>query len=262
MESTGAKLKNLRLQKGLTLEEVHKKTKIHLNILRAIEEDSFIGLNPVYIKGFLKIYCKCLGVDPKDYIKNYQEPQPQTTVRVSSDVEEELPPLVKTPSLKLSSFKPVIKFKFVFLIIPVVFFLIGVFILGKFISSHRKIQTKRVESTKLQKAQPAKVVTIPKEQTPATAPKKEILTIIRLGMRAKEDCWVDLKVDGRVVFHTVLKKGKSENWQAKEKIELSLGNAGAIELELNGKPLPPLGRIGQPLKNVLITKDKGLEVLR
>ncbi|MBI3991561.1 MAG: helix-turn-helix domain-containing protein, partial [Candidatus Omnitrophica bacterium] len=73
MESTGTKLKNLRLQKGLSLEDVHKKTKIHLNILKAIEEDSLVNFSPVYIKGFLKIYCKSLGVDPRDCISDYKE---------------------------------------------------------------------------------------------------------------------------------------------------------------------------------------------
>ncbi len=44
------------------------------------------------------------------------------------------------------------------------------------------------------------------------------------------------------------------NWQANEKIELWLGNAGAVELELNGKLLKKIGRPGRPLKNVTITR--------
>ena len=54
METIGAKLKKIRLEKGLTLEEAHKQTKIHLNILKAIEDESLVNFNPVYIKGFLK----------------------------------------------------------------------------------------------------------------------------------------------------------------------------------------------------------------
>jgi hypothetical protein len=38
-------------------------------------------------------------------------------------------------------------------------------------------------------------------------------------------------------------------------MELSLGNAQAVELEINGKLIPPLGRKRQSLKNILITKD-------
>src|SRR3989338_7892361 len=84
MESAGAKLKSARLQKGLSLEEAHKKTKIHLNILKAIEEDSLINFSPVYIKGFLKIYCKFLGVDPRDCMPDYKE---QKKISYVSDLQ-------------------------------------------------------------------------------------------------------------------------------------------------------------------------------
>jgi hypothetical protein len=52
-----------------------------------------------------------------------------------------------------------------------------------------------------------------------------------------------------------LKKGRFENWYAKDKIELSLGNAAAVDLEVNGRPISNLGRKGQALKNIVITKE-------
>ena len=66
MEPTkGTRLKKLRLEKGISLEEIQKKTKIHPNILRAIEGDAITDLSPIYLKSFLKIYCKFLGVDSR-----------------------------------------------------------------------------------------------------------------------------------------------------------------------------------------------------
>ena len=55
MDKAGERLKKIRLDKGLSIEEVAKKTKVALNILKAIEDDSFINLEPVYVKGFIKI---------------------------------------------------------------------------------------------------------------------------------------------------------------------------------------------------------------
>ncbi len=256
MESAGAKLKKIRQEKGLTLEEAHKKTKIHLNILKAIEEDNLIGLNPVYIKGFLKIYCKFLGADPKDYITGYQEPQ--STVKEISPFSTKTPSLFKTASVKLSFFKAV-NIKTISIIIFILVLFISLFNLGKAVSS-KKV---KVPVTKLEKVQ--KIQTIAnKEQLPqaATTKNKAVPTQIRLGIRAKEDCWVHLALDGRVVFHTILKKGKFESWQAKDRMELSLGNAGVMELELNGRIIPPLGRKGQAVKNILITREGGLVVGR
>jgi hypothetical protein len=95
-----------------------------------------------------------------------------------------------------------------------------------------------------------------KESVLISAPvKKEIYTGLTLGIRPRENCWVSLKVDGKVVFQRVLEKGRFESWQAKEKIELSLGDAGAVDLEFNGRSIPPLGRKGRPIKNILFTKE-------
>lgn len=255
MASAGERLKKIRLEKGLTLEDVHKQTKIHLNILKAIEDDSLIGLNPVYIKGFLKIYCRFLGLDPKDYIPDYQQPRPQVKiVKEASILDRQENPLslLRTVYGKLNTFRRInIKKKAVFVVALAIFSCLGLFILGKFISSRRSLHAKEGE------------VSIRKPQkTKEQAARKEILSTLRLGLRAREDCWVSLKVDGRLVFRAILKKGKFESWKANEKIEFSLGNAGVVEVELNNRILPPLGRKGQSLKNIVVTKEEGLRVLR
>jgi transcriptional regulator with XRE-family HTH domain len=254
MESAGTKLKNLRLQKGLSLEEVHKKTKIHLNILKAIEEDSLINFSPVYIKGFLKIYCKFLGVDPRDYIPDYKEPKAK--IIYVSDLQEKPASSFKILSLKLFSMKALhIRPKTIVTVALILIFIIGLFNLGKFISSKSSRLSRKTELPIVASSKIGNRVPISKLQnSPA-------VKIITLDIHAKENCFIQLKADGRVIFQTVLKKGRSESWQAKDKIELSLGNAGVVELEVNGKRISGLGRRGQAIKNILITKE-GLTIKR
>ena len=69
---------------------------------------------------------------------------------------------------------------------------------------------------------------------------------------------MQLKADNRVVFQNILKKGRFESWEAKDRMELSLGSAGGIQLELNGKLIPPLGKKGEVRKNIVITRQEGL----
>lgn len=249
MESTGSRLKKLRLEKGLTLEDVQKKTKIHLNILRAIEEDSLINFNPVYIKGFLKIYCRFLNVDPRDYMPDYKGPQDTTRyVSAAPSVSTGRKPVFGVSLLKSLSLKimQIIKPKVIFVIALIFVFVIGLFNLGKIITSKRISVKKKL---------PIPVSVAYKPQGPA------LVKIIRLDISAKENCFIQVKSDGRVIFQNILRKGRSESWQAENKIELSVGNAGAVELEVNGSRLPPLGKRGQPLKNILITKE-GLSIKR
>ena len=62
----GNQLKKARQQKEVTLEEVYQRTRIHPNVLAALEEDNFDKiLNPTYIQSFLKEYATYLGLNPK-----------------------------------------------------------------------------------------------------------------------------------------------------------------------------------------------------
>ena len=275
MEPKGARLKKIRQELGISLEEVQKKTKIHLDLLKAIEGDSLTNLSPIYLKGFLKIYCKFLGVDPNEYIDNYKEP----SYKVSEEAKlktaglKQEKPAFKIISLKFPSFRLSKRLINVFMFITIIIIVwIILFNLGRFISSKRKAYPKRQiksamlpeqrENKKAIKTEKVKsAVAMPKSQMSEIAPQREAVLGIRLGIRAHENCWISLKVDGKLVFQRVLQKGRFESWQAKNKIELSLGNAGVVELEVNGQLFSNLGRKGQALKNILITKE-GLKIGR
>jgi len=268
MESIGAKLKKLRLEKGITLEEVHKKTKIHLDILKSIEDDSFVNINPVYLKGFLKIYCNSLGVNPQDYLAGYKEFQEAIKSPLETEKHREfLEPVMVS--------RPFLNSKIIFIIISIialVFLSIGLVALTKTVfhklSSFAKktkspVQAKSLEVKKPRIAKPqARKLVKPTVESRSSErlTGKEGEFEIRIGIHAIDDCWIQAKVDNRIIFQNVLKKGRFESWTAKDKIELSLGSAGAVQLEVNGKLIPPLGRKGQVLKNIVITKKDGLKV--
>jgi cytoskeletal protein RodZ len=251
MESVGARLKKLRLEKGINLQEVYKKTKIHMDILRAIEDDSFINLSPVYIRGFLRIYCEYLGIDPKDYISDYQSKQ------AVKPVSRDEPLLLRPIKLAASLFTPY-RIKSVFIGVSIIISVLLLFNLGRRFSS-RKFPSATSQVSR--QITPAKAEKKGQALQASEATQKTLPLEIRLGLRTKEDCFVKLKTDGRLVFEGVLKRGRLESWSAKDKIELYLGNAGAVELEVNGKVISSLGRRGQTLKNILITKE-GLSIDR
>ncbi|MFA5356823.1 MAG: RodZ domain-containing protein [Candidatus Omnitrophota bacterium] len=253
-ESAGKKLKDLRLAKGLSLEDVHKGTKIHLDVLKALEEDSLINFNPVYIKGFLKIYCKFLGVEPRELIPEYKEHK--ANVKYVPGLHDGPFPSLKTFSLKSIPFKAIsVKLKAAIPVILIALFIFGLFSLGRFISSRPRRISKSSASTAAvsHKSEPGPVAN--------KAQKAPVVKMITLDIHAKDNCFIHVKADGRVIFQNILKRGRSESWQAKDKIELSLGNAGVVELEVNGKRIPSLGRKGQSVKNIVITKE-GLNIKR
>jgi cytoskeleton protein RodZ len=247
IESRGEKLRNLRLAKGLTLEDVHKKTKVHPTVLEALEQDKTLGMNPVYLRGFLRIYCKFLGVDPQDYIKDIKKPSMEYLSRPKA--KDDVP---SKPPLSLSTIKP--SPKAIKTAAVIIVSIIVLFVLFRAVLSFKAyIRNKPKEKVA---AQSVAVKALKQPEVKAAAP----ISDIRLGIHAKQDCWLRVKVDGKTVFERTLKKGQSEIWQAKDKIELRIGNASGIELDLNGKILSPLGKKGQGVKRAIITKD-GFEAL-
>ncbi len=253
IELIGERLKKIRQEKGLTLEDLQKKTKVHLNILKAIEGETLTNLSPIYLKGFIKIYCKALGLDPKDYIPDYKESS--SSVILGSHKTKES--FLRNVGLKINSLKPNknIRKAIIIGLISLVF-LIVIFKIVGCLSSNRSsapsIPSRTNYPKKLESVQAAPGTSIPKEASGG----------VRLVVSARENCLVSVKVDGKVVFHRVLERGRSNNWKAKDRIDLSLGNASAVEIVVNGQRFKDLGRKGQPLKNIVITEKEGLSIPR
>jgi hypothetical protein len=82
----GARLRRNRLQRGVELEQIARVTKVNPTYLRFIEEDDFASLPaPVYVRGFVTAYARCLGLDPGRVVPDYME-------RLEA-VREEAPPV-------------------------------------------------------------------------------------------------------------------------------------------------------------------------
>ncbi|MDO9351684.1 MAG: helix-turn-helix domain-containing protein, partial [Deltaproteobacteria bacterium] len=92
MESLGKYLKAERELRNLSLEETAKFTKIRKQFLKAIEEDRYELLPPaIYVKGFLTIYAKYLGLDPHDVVLRYQNYLKSLTISPPLELQQQIP---------------------------------------------------------------------------------------------------------------------------------------------------------------------------
>ena len=261
IELIGERLKKIRQEKGLTLEDLHKKTKVHLNILKAIEGETLTNLSPIYLKGFIKIYCKALGIEPKDYLPDYKDSSPSVVL----DAHKTKDSFLKNVGSKMSFLKPNKKIRKI--IIIALIGLVCLFILSKVIGCISSLASRRpvapvAANYPPRVSQPKKQEAVQAQAASGSNIPKEVSGGIRLVISAKERCLVYVKSDGKVVFHRVLEKGRSNTWKAKDRIDLALGNASAVEIVVNGQRFKDLGRKGQPLKNIVITEKDGLSIPR
>lgn len=70
----GPRLRRSRLRRGLELDEVAGVTKISSTHLRYLEEEQFAELPaPVYVRGFVQAYARCVGLDPDAAARGYMD---------------------------------------------------------------------------------------------------------------------------------------------------------------------------------------------
>lgn len=254
IETAGSRLKKIRQERGLSLEDMQKKTKIHFNVLRAIEGDSISDLSLIYLKGFIKIYCTSLGLDPKEYTGQSSQPHKPvlnaTVGRPIGERAEKKTSFIKDASIKLGASKPAFDFKIIIIAVAALIAVFLVINLIKFATSRRKLPINKVKVL-----MPASLTKKPVSAAQQTKGQKGLVQGVTLEIFARQRSWVTAKVDGKTVFYAMLARGRSQTWHAKDKIELTLGDAGAIDLQINGERFTNLGHHGKPLKNIIINKD-------
>ncbi|MFZ2188036.1 MAG: RodZ domain-containing protein [Candidatus Moraniibacteriota bacterium] len=125
----GEKLRKLRSDKRIALNEVSRVTKIRVEYLQRLEEGKYDELPAdVYVRGFLKSYGDFLGVDERSLVKLFEKEK-----GIKKNLEKS-----KNPDQKKSKIKPLNISAFVFTPKKIVLFFVGILVLGVFFYLYRE----------------------------------------------------------------------------------------------------------------------------
>lgn len=81
MENLGAYLKSEREARGFSLAEVAAETRVPESSLRSIEEDRLDDLpGEVFVRGFLRAYARCVGLEPEEVVSRLDRPVPRPSM--------------------------------------------------------------------------------------------------------------------------------------------------------------------------------------
>lgn len=75
-----------------------------------------------------------------------------------------------------------------------------------------------------------------------------------LDLEATELSWVVVQIDGGSPQEALLRPGEKARWKAQDQFTLTLGNAGGVRAELNGKPQKPFGPSGKVARDVVLKR--------
>ncbi len=77
---------------------------------------------------------------------------------------------------------------------------------------------------------------------------------VQVVLTAREAAWVQISADGRTAFVGTLRQHESRTIAADAQVKVMTGNAGGLDISLNGKPLDPIGPSGQ-VRTVRLTAE-------
>jgi hypothetical protein len=67
--------------------------------------------------------------------------------------------------------------------------------------------------------------------------------------------WMLVTIDGRETRDVLLRPGETWEWRAQEGFVVTVGNAGGVELTLNGRPVSRLGEAGQVIRDLRLPAE-------
>ena len=263
-------LRREREKQGLTIADIEQGTSIRRLYIGCIEQGKTEDLpGMVYAKGFVRNYAKFLGLDAEPLVQQFAEengsvPAP---VPVPAMPEPESPPRrislsnVGDESLsEISIGSPSSSYVGIFGKLAV-----GIVVLVALVGGGAAI----ISAINAPAKETAEVPPV-KTEEPAAAPtaaeaaatdeaRVAAAQDVRVSVRLTERCWTEVSVDGKSVFEGILEKGKSESWQGKESVVVRAGNAGALDVTLNGKQLGKFGNNGQVLERRFTKTTKELK---
>jgi len=243
--TVGQLLRTAREALGISREEAAAVTRIKPVFLTALEEDDYHLLpDERYLLRFLEEYARFLKIDAQPVQDRFSEqiardPGPLAVFPVKRTITVPLRGLV--PALLLLA-----------VLIPSAFIGFSL-LLNRPRGDHAPDRGERPELTP-ETGSPAPIAA----STPALS-QPPVLPDVQGGKtlraQAKEMTWLLVTIDGRETRDVLLRAGETWEWRAQESFILTVGNAGGVELILNGRPLPPLGEPGQVIRDIRLPPE-------
>ena len=273
------KLKSIRLEKEIDLEKIHKRTKISLSALNAIEKGKFDQLSYTYVRLFLKAYSLEIGVDPDETLEEYEVFIGNKTVSKDTKIEDnpiksskilfssikdenqqkidgKKAPLVKKPSLSIRTDIT----KSIFIILTLIF---AIYII---LSINEEVEAKKPKEfvSDFEEEGPISDLTLENNYVKISETKQALKATPPFSITLTTDrrLWYEIKSDDLVKSEQVLPIGDNHLHRFKNKINIKFNQTLGLNLYLNENNLSILKSAIYPVRLIISIPDKTVSILQ
>lgn len=241
-------LKQIRIEKGLDLKNIAGESRIQLMYLEAIENGAFENIPDVYDKFFFQTYLNYLELDDSEkYMQAYRDirkqtfsPTPQTTIRKIS--------------IQNDATHSFFNLNVMFWVIPIVVIIGIVAFLIWNSKGSEQISEKTVQELPVRqivkeiKSKEKNTRPVVKQNTDGN------LSAVTVDVKALEKTWFRLIKDNKDTSEYLLMPKNKMQFKADSVIYFLIGNAAGLDFIINGKSKGVLGKPGEVISYLKITK--------
>jgi len=260
VSALGEEFRSAREARGLSLSDVAERLHIRSVYLAAIEDEDWhvIGA-PVYVRGFMRTYARFLGLDPEAAVTRFAATVPAGTP--AATVTRPPAPATTTEKRAAERSSPSLA-----AILSIVVAVLVVLFVGYEFYQYRAGQPGPVPLAAASSlpaapddedltpepddvASPGLTAAVPVSPTPRPKTKRG------LSLHVTETSWLQVTIDGNVVYEGTLPPGAAKSFTGKT-ADVRVGNAGGVQLAVNGHTLPPLGASGDVVERSFVLSGK------
>lgn len=279
MQSVGQRLREARLERGRSLEDVSASTRIAIKNLLAIEADELEKLGaPFLYRSFVRQFAKELKLNDEQFDSDVQTaastmPEPL----IPGQGNGPFPAINALPIGRHRSFRWL---QSVASLIAMMVACSTVYSVWQNSGSDLRVTFKNLFSL-MEGARPTNAplaadkapqhainpatqisdaaAQLPSKSAPeaddsASISPQDVDSAYRIELSAIEPTWLSIIADGRRAFSGILEAADTKIFEAHENVRIRTGNAGGVNVTLNGKALGAIGPRGQ-VRTMILTKD-------
>ena len=240
--SLGSMITKARKDAGLSIDDLSAATNIRGTLLREMESNNFSQCGgETYARGHLRNIAIKLNVDPQDFLTAFEDEQMHVD-RTMQDLLLENNIMREPKEARKVSWKVLVTISIASLFVAG----LAQIIVSNDSSPDIPVAVEET-ATPTESPEATPVPTATEEVTPteeATVSTGQGVEVVINAVRAKSWLFVS-DSSGRVLFSGQIAKGATKTFTTDAQLNLKIGNAGGVDLSVNGKKIDSVGVDGQ-----------------